>query len=157
RAENDDLTEWKYLGVLFQHPDKDVKNIECPNFFKLGDRWVLIVSQGQPVQYFVGSLDGATMKFAAQTRGVMDYGNYYAPNCLADASGRRILWGWVNGFKGGLGWNGCLTLPRVLSLASDGTLRQRPAPEVAKLRTSPAEFVRLNWVYPKSPDTGVPS
>src|SRR5438874_729142 len=56
RAENDDLTEWKYFGVLFQHPDKDVKNIECPLFFPLDGKWVLIVSQGRPVQYFVGTL-----------------------------------------------------------------------------------------------------
>ena len=25
--------------------------------------------------------------------------------------GRRLVWGWVNGFRGGHGWNGCLTLP----------------------------------------------
>lgn len=134
RAENDELTRWKYLGVLFRHPDAAVKNIECPNFFKLGDRWVLIVSQGQPVQYFVGRLDGAAMKFTAEHRGVMDYGNYYAPNCTEDGRGRRILWGWVNGFRGGRGWNGCMTLPRVLTLGEDGSLVQQPAPEFQKLR-----------------------
>jgi beta-fructofuranosidase len=134
RAENDDLTEWKYLGVLFQHPDKDVKNIECPLFFPLGDQWVLIVSQGRPVQYFIGSLDGKAMKFTPKQRGAMDYGNFYAPNCLADAKGRRILWGWVPDFPAGKGWNGCMTLPRVLTVADDATLRQQPAPELEKLR-----------------------
>jgi beta-fructofuranosidase len=134
RAENADLTEWKYLGILFQHPDKDVKNIECPLFFPIGERWVLIVSQGRPVQYFVGDLDLKTMKFSSRARGVMDYGNYYAPNCMADAESRRLLWGWVPDFPAGKGWNGCMTLPRLLTVADDGTLRQRPAPELQKLR-----------------------
>jgi beta-fructofuranosidase len=165
RAENEELTEWKYLGVLFQHPDANVKNIECPNFFKLGDKWVLIISQGQPVQYFVGSLvlrDGAlregegppepktaarqgtpaypprppgpSMRFIAEKRGVMDYGNYYAPNCMVDGKGRRVLWGWVKDFPAGRGWNGCLTLPRILTLAPDGQLVQQPAPELHSLR-----------------------
>jgi beta-fructofuranosidase len=135
RAENDDLTEWKYLGVLFQHPDKDVKNIECPLFFPLDGKWVLIVSQGRPVQYFVGDLDPKTMRFTSQKRGVMDFGSYYAPNCMIDAKGMRVLWGWVQDFPKGKGWNGCMTLPRWLTIASDGlTLLQRPVRELEELR-----------------------
>ncbi len=134
RAENDDLTQWKYLGVLFTHPDKEVRNIECPLFFPLDGKWVLIVSQGRPVQYFVGELDTKTMRFKAQKRGVMDYGSYYAPNCMADKDGRRILWGWVQDFPKGKGWNGCMTVPRWIRTASDGlTLIQRPIPELEKL------------------------
>jgi len=134
RAENDGLTEWKYLGVLFQHPDKDVKNIECPLFFPLDGKWVLIVSQGRPVQYFVGDLDATTMRFTSKQRGVMDFGSYYAPNCMLDPKGRRLLWGWVQDFPDGKGWNGCMTLPRVLTVADDLTLRQIPAPQLEKLR-----------------------
>jgi beta-fructofuranosidase len=134
RAENDELTAWIYLGVLFQHPDLNVKNIECPLFFPLGNRWVLIVSQGRPVQYFVGDLDARTMRFEPRSRGIMDHGNYYAPNCLVDGQGRRILWGWVPDFPAGRGWNGCLTLPRVLTVEEDGALGQAPAPELTQLR-----------------------
>jgi len=145
RAENEELTEWKYLGVLFQHPDANVKSIECPNFFKLGEKWVLIVSQGQPVQYFIGRLEATTptpskglgeagLRFEAEKRGVMDYGNYYAPNSMDDGKGHRVLWGWVRGFPAGRGWNGCLTLPRILEIGSDGELVQDPAPELQKLR-----------------------
>jgi sucrose-6-phosphate hydrolase SacC (GH32 family) len=145
RAENDDLTEWKYLGVLFQHPDKGVANIECPLFFPLGKKWVLVTSQGKPVHWFVGGLDDQ-MRFTAEARGAMDYGDYYAPNCLDDDRGRRILWGWVQGFRPGRGWNGCLTLPRVLTV--DGNrLVQSPAPELEKLHGAPlprVEGVRLN-------------
>jgi beta-fructofuranosidase len=134
QAENDDLTAWKYLGVLFTHPDKDVKNIECPLFFPLEGKWVLIVSQGRPVHYFVGELDSKTMRFKAKKRGVMDHGSFYAPNCMADAKGRRVLWGWVQDFPKGKGWNGCLTLPRRLMIASEGLLIQSPIPEIEKLQ-----------------------
>jgi beta-fructofuranosidase len=134
RAEDEELTKWKYLGVLFRHPDPAVKNIECPLFFPLGDKWLLIVSPHGPVGYFVGKLDGEAMRFTAEQRGTMDFGDYYAPNCLIDPNGRRLLWGWVNGFPAGRGWNGCLTLPRVLSLGPGGTLRQQSAPELGQLR-----------------------
>jgi beta-fructofuranosidase len=134
RAENPELTTWKYLGVLFKHPDRDVRNIECPLFFPLGNSWVLIVSQGRPVQYFVGALDASSMRFKPKSRGVMDHGNFYAPNCLLDERGRRVLWGWVPDFPSGKGWNGCMTLPRVLTLADDLALIQTPAPELMQLR-----------------------
>jgi len=137
RAENKELTKWRYLGILFDHPDAKIKNIECPLFFPLGNRWVLIISQGQPVQYFVGDLDRQTMKFTPTTRGVMDWGNYYAPNCFTDPKDKTILWGWMNGTAPGRGWRHCMTLPRELSLGDDGTLRQRPAESLAKLRGEP--------------------
>lgn len=137
RADNDDLTRWTYLGVLFHHPDAAVKNIECPLFFPLGDRWVLIVSPHGPVQYFVGDLDVAALRFKPRQRGILDHGDCYAPNGTEDARGRRLLWGWVTGFPKGRGWNGCLTLPRVLTLGPDDTLRQEPAPELAKLHAGP--------------------
>ena len=134
-ATNGDLTAWKYRGVLFTHPDASVKNIECPNFFKLGDRWVLIVSPHGLVQYFTGSFDPVAGKFTPTQRGLMDYGgSYYAPNSMEDPKGRRVLWGWVRGFKEDRGWNGCLTLPRLLAFDTAGHLQQEPAPELAKLR-----------------------
>jgi len=54
--------------------------------------------------------------------------------------GRRLMWGWVTGFKSGHAWNGCLTLLRELSLSKDGKLRQKPAPELKKLRGKSVEW-----------------
>jgi beta-fructofuranosidase len=134
-AENKDLTAWKYRGVLFTHPDKKIPNIECPNFFPLDGKFVLVVSPHGKVQYFVGDFDLATCKFKAEKRGLIDASStYYAPNCLLDPQGRRIMWGWLRGFKEGLGWNGCLTLPRILKLDKNGDLAQAPVPELEKLR-----------------------
>lgn len=134
RAEDDSLAKWKYLGVLFQHPDANVKNIECPLFFQVGTKWVLIVSPHRSPEWFVGDLNLATMKFTPRQRGVVDPGHFYAPNVLQEDSGRRVMWGWVNGFPGGRGWLHCLTLPRILSVTDNDRLVQQPAPELAKLR-----------------------
>jgi len=134
-AENAELTKWKYRGVLFQLPDTKAGSAECPNFFKLGDQWVLFVSPYGKVQYFVGDFDAETCRFQARSSGLLDYGpNFYAPNTMLVPDGRRIVWGWVNGYPNGRGWNGCLTVPRQLSFSRDGQLRQNPAPQLEKLR-----------------------
>src|SRR5881394_562792 len=134
-AENAGLTKWKYRGLLFQHPDPEARTSECPNFFKLGDEWVLFVSPYGKVQYFVGDFDAETCRFRPRTRGLLDYGpNFYAPNTMLVPDRRRLVWGWVTGFPGGHGWNGCLTLPRQLSLSRAGQLQQTPAPQLNKLR-----------------------
>ncbi len=140
-AENPDLTQWKYRGVLFKLPDPQARTAECPNFFKLGDRWVLFVSPYGKVQYFVGDFDPETCRFQARTSGLLDYGsNFYAPNTMQIPDGRRLVWGWVNGFPGGRGWNGCLSLPRLLTLSRDGRLKQDPAPQLDKLRGHPVKW-----------------
>jgi beta-fructofuranosidase len=132
-AQNPGLTQWKYHGVLFHVPG--APTAECPNFFKLGRQWVLLVSPYGRVQYFIGEFDAATWRFQPHTQGFLDYGSsFYAPNTLQMPDGRRLVWGWLNGFPAGRGWNGCLSLPRQLSLSSDGDLLQTPAPELVKLR-----------------------
>lgn len=140
-AANTGLTNWTYRGVLFQHPDKEARTAECPNFFRVGDRWVLLVSPYGRVQYFIGDFDPDTGRFQAQSRGLLDHGaNYYAPNTMLIPDGRRLVWGWVKDFPGGRGWNGCLSLPRELSVTRDGELRQRPAPQLERLRGA-----RVGW------------
>jgi sucrose-6-phosphate hydrolase SacC (GH32 family) len=132
-AENPELTKWKYRGILFQHPDPKVVNIECPLFFPLDGKFVLITSPHRACDYFVGTFDPAAGKFSSEQTGMLDYSDqFYAPNTCVDERGQRILWGWVRGFKEKRGWNGCLSLPRVLSI-EDGKLIQRSAPDLAEI------------------------
>jgi beta-fructofuranosidase len=134
-AENPELTRWKYRGVLFRIPDSGAKTAECPNFFKVGNQWVLLVSPYGKVQYFMGDFNATTCRFTPSAHGQLDFGpNFYAPNTLQLNNGDRIVWGWVTGFPGGRGWNGCLTVPRSLSLSRDGKLRQSPVQQLSKLR-----------------------
>src|SRR5205823_11832353 len=106
---SDDLERWRYLGVPFEGKED---NWECPNLFKLGGKWVLIYSPHGPVRYYTGTFDPKACRFTPGHHGTLDHGSaFYAPNSLQDGKGRRLLWGWVKGFKEGRGWNGCLTLP----------------------------------------------
>jgi beta-fructofuranosidase len=96
---------------------------------------VLFVSPYGKVQYFVGDFDAAAGRFEAKKRGQLDVGqDFYAPNTMLMPDGRRLVWGWVRGFPSGRGWKGCLSLPRQLSVSSEGVLVQEPAPELAQLR-----------------------
>jgi len=141
-AQNAALTQWKYRGVLFQ--DSNAPTAECPNFFKLNGQWALFLSPYGQVHYFIGDFDPDTCRFQARSHGVVDYGNsFYAPNTMQVPDGRRIVWGWLNGFPGGHGWNGCLTLPRLLSVTRNGELRQTPAPQLEKLRGTPLKWRNL--------------
>lgn len=129
-----DLENWTYLGVLCEEPEAGRKGSwECPNFFRLGEKWVLIVSR-DGVRYFTGTFDEANHRFSIEKSGNVDLDRrFYAPNGLFDATGRHVLWGWVTGISGDH-WNGCLTLPRVLTLSREGALQSTPLPELRALR-----------------------
>ncbi len=140
-----DLLAWNFIGPMCTGMGADCFQWECPNFFPLGDRWVLVVSPllhsipslRGPVQYAVGTYDGR--RFEPGPWHPLDLGGptvFYAPNSLENDQGHRILWGWIMG--GGhpdIPWNGLLTLPRRLELGSDRNLRVWPVPNVETLRT----------------------
>jgi beta-fructofuranosidase len=92
------------------------------------------------VKYLTGMV-GDDNRFRPEVEGVLDRSDtFYAPNCLLDDKGRRILWGWAR-VKGD-GWNGALTVPRVLTLRPDGRLGVTPAPELQGLRGRHFRLVR---------------
>ena len=43
-ASNASLLDWEYRGIMFTIPRKISRFLECPNFVKLGEKWVLIGS-----------------------------------------------------------------------------------------------------------------
>lgn len=130
-----DLIAWEYLHPLCTG---FATNWECPLFFPLGGRHVLVVSPHDDVRYAIGNYDRAAHTFAPgawQRLDIAEGGPFYAPNSMFAPDGRLLLWGWVRGGGGeGHPWNGCLTLPRVLELRGDGTLGIEPAAELAALR-----------------------
>ena len=67
----------------------------------------------------------------------------YGTNTYQDAKGRRILFGWVTGFKVKRGWNGCMSLPRILTIDKSGRLIQTPAPELKALRGKHARVMNV--------------
>ncbi|MFX1337259.1 MAG: glycoside hydrolase family 32 protein [Promethearchaeota archaeon] len=140
-----DLLQWEYLNPLCQGEIKDTMtgvNWECPNFFSLGDKHVLIISPHKKVIYAIGSY--INHKFLPDNWRYLDHGRvFYAPNTMFDKKGRVIMWAWImNGGSGG--WNGCITLPRILSLDHDKRLKFTPVPELQILRESHIHLDNIN-------------
>lgn len=140
---SDDLLTWEYMHPLVQ-PDqlgKDdigVTGWECPDFFPLGDVWVLIVSHWNQdplrVWAYIGTFDGE--RFTPLHGQLIDHANaIYAPQSFTDASGRRIQFGWLRETRPVAahtadGWAGAMTLPRELFITAQGRLGVRPVAEV---------------------------
>ncbi len=137
-----DLMNWKFVSILATYEEENRRTFECPNFFELGDKWVLIVSPCAKVIYTVGTFEN--YEFIHGDWHILDNGRiFYAPNSMVDPQNRRILWGWLKmegkGNEQG-GWAGCHTLPRILTLNDDQTLRMFPAPELVQLRSDAAQI-----------------
>ena len=150
---NDGKT-WEYLHPLAQgkwnggtqpDPVDSGEMWECPDFFTLGDRQVLLYSTERKVYWQTGHLDRTTLRFRMRQQGMLDMGAYYAPKSMLDARGRRILWGWIPERRpveeySAAGWAGMMSLPRLLSVAADGRLLMEPIGEMAQLtRAASAE------------------
>jgi beta-fructofuranosidase len=143
-----DLRHWTYLHPLVEgspSSDKTVNPVdsgemwECPDFFPLEGKHVLLISTMGKVRWKVGTY--ANQRFIPEKEGVVDWGAYYAAKTMLDADGNRILWGWITETRPdadliAAGWAGAMSLPRVLSLNSEKELLTKPAPVVRALRSS---------------------
>jgi beta-fructofuranosidase len=112
---------------------------ECPDFFALGTKHVLLYSTAGSVIWQVGELDPKELVFHVQNSGILDHGAYYAQKTQVDSDGNRILWGWIPERRpeaefSAAGWAGCMSLPRYLSIGADGDLEMRVAPISNSLR-----------------------
>lgn len=126
-ADTPQLDKWTYRGILYRQPKDNVQFFECPNFFPLDGKWVLIYSPYKPLQYLIGSFDANACAFAPENGGTLDFGSFYASNVFQGTGTQpTVLVGWIRGFTEGLGWNGCMSVPRRLSIGEDGYLRQIP-------------------------------
>jgi len=162
KAESAALDQWKYLGVLFRKPKSEIEFFECPNFFQVDGRWVLITSPYRRLEYWVGDFDAGTPSFTPERHGILDYGagesaNFYASNIVYTPDQRCILLGWVRGFPEGKGWNGCLALPREVHLDAEGNLLQTPVRELVSLRKKAKFSPLLTLDSKESRLAGVPT
>lgn len=146
------LLDWTFEGEIETHLPDFGFMWECPDYFVLQDTGVLIFSpqgiepQGDHYQniYQSGYLLGNKLnlpekgfehnEFIELDRGF----DFYAPQTTTDASGRRLLVGWmglpeISYPTDAHGWAHCLTIPRELSV-HDGKIVQKPATELVTLR-----------------------
>lgn len=141
------LTELRYVGRFMAHDhwSEPGEDISCPDFFPLGNQHMLLcISHIRGARYFLGQWDKKRGIFVPQSHGRMNWpgGAFFAPETMLDHQGRRILFAWClderpRAARLASGWSGVMSLPRVLSLANDGTLRIEPAEELKRLRSNP--------------------
>lgn len=159
--DSDDGLTWTYRHSI--NPEYDFGFVwECPNIVQFGEYEYLAISpQGLPrlrdrwfnrwtPGYFplLGRvLDTDTID--ERTFVQWDYGHdFYAPQTFVDDAGRTILVGWMGTFDehyssvpDGLDWWHCITVPREITRANDGTLLQNPVAELAQLRGDALELI----------------
>ena len=143
-----DLKEWKFETVLAANSTGKVGTMwECPDFFPLGDKHVLICSpqnmkaekyefhNGHNSVYFLGNYDKNQHTFGKEEPRALDYGlDFYAPQTTLLPDGRRIMIAWMKSWDACVvpdtqDWQGMMTLPRELEL-KDGQIWQRPVREL---------------------------
>ena len=131
---------------------------ECPDFFELDGKQVLLVSpmdmfpkgfeyhNGNGTLCLIGDYDEETDTFTEQYDQAIDYGiDFYASQTLLTPDGRRVMIGWmqnwdtVNFRHPDMKWYGQMSIPRELSV-KNGRLYQRPVRELEKLRKEKKEY-----------------
>jgi beta-fructofuranosidase len=143
-----DARHWEYLhplaqgvwnGKSFTNPVGSGEMWECPDFFPLGEKHVLIYSTEYITYWEVGVFDKRELRFHSERKGFLDHGAYYAPKTMLDKQNRRILWGWIQETRSredlqSALWNGAVSLPRILSIGPENELVMEVPPEFASLR-----------------------
>jgi len=145
-----DLKEWEFVNVLAESRGELGYMWECPDFYSLGEKHVLMFSpmglQERTTVYLVGNMDYRTGKFNYTNSGEIDWGlDYYAPQSFTDEKGRRLIVGWANAwdwmpwwkdwgptFKEN--WCGSFGIPREVRLLEDNSLAFVPISELEQLR-----------------------
>lgn len=156
-----DLKDWKFEQVLISDIDPNVYMLECPDFFPLGDKWVLMFSpQGMQAKgyqyrnrfqsgYIVGDWEPGKPFSIIKSFQEMDFGHdFYAPQSFLAADGRRIMFGWMDMWESKMPskhdkWMGAFTLPRELILDRQNRVRNRPIKELVALREKPQSLTNI--------------
>lgn len=145
---SDDLLSWDYAGILFEG-DEYAHCIECPDYFKMEDKYVLIFSkireQERATHFVIGDFaDGKLVNYTI-SRPVWGT-DFYGPQTFTQGN-RRIKIGWIYhwGKKAPVGcpFAGALSIPRELKL-SDGIIRNYPVEEARHLLSKESPYVSLN-------------
>ena len=147
---SDDLLNWDYEGELVSDYMFG-PCVECPDMFKIGDKYVLMFSSIKAlphrVNFSVGEFDGT--KFTpdeGKANFPVETGpDFYAPQTFEAPDGRRIIIGWMYNWARqvpvGKTQVGAFTIPREMCLDFDDNLCMRPIREVKPYVKKESEFV----------------
>lgn len=139
--------DWQYVTVLDRCNNEYGRMWECPDFFALDGKYVLMVGpmemqarggfhSGHNVIAFIGDYDKDTHTFTRESVQQMDGGiDFYATQTMQAPDGRRLMTAWMQTWSGtedkpeGCKWYGQTIFPRELHL-ENGRILQTPAREL---------------------------
>ena len=150
--------EWEFVSVLAENKNRYGKMWECPDFFELDGKYVLLTSpqdmlpegleyhNGNGTLCIIGDLDSETHTLKEQSYQSVDYGiDYYAMQTLLAPDGRRIMIAWMQNWdtlayrRNDSKWFAQMSLPRELSV-KNGRLYQKPIRELETMHTNRVEY-----------------
>ena len=156
---SEDMFHWSFFNVLAESRGEWGFMWECPDFFQIGDKYVLTFSpmkSGEHTSvYLVGDFDYQTGKFDYSICNEIDWGfDYYAPQSFLAPDGRRIMVSWSNEWEWmplwkdwgptyREGWCGFFNVPREVRMMKDGTLQFLPVKELEMIRENPEQKDRF--------------
>lgn len=148
-----DAVNWEFVSHLASCHNQYGKMWECPDFFPLDDKHVILTSPqemkslglefhpGNANVCLIGTYDRNIHHLMRENVQAIDYGlDFYAPQTLLAKDGRRIMIGWMQNWEtsGSHLQNqrflGQMTIPRELHI-KDGRLFQNPVRELENYRT----------------------
>ncbi len=178
---SEDGYKWRFVSILDRCHNEYGKMWECPDFFALGGKDVIMTSpqdmsslgvefhNGNGTMFLTGHYDAETHSFERENVQAVDYGlDFYAPQTLELPDGRRVMVAWMQNWDACGGqpsaakWFGQMTVPRELSLR-EGRILQLPVREleayhgrrVSYLNIPVREEVTLRGVYGRTVDMTV--
>lgn len=134
---SEDFLTWSFRGILDRSRNLLGKMWECPDFFRLEEQSVMIVSpqdmnaeklefhNGNNVVFLLGKYNAEKLQFERKQTQCVDYGlDFYAAQTMSTADGRRIMIAWMQSWDNpmlptGFCWSGMMTVPRELVIKNN--------------------------------------
>ena len=149
---------WKFESILAENKNRFGRMWECPDFFELDGKYVLLTSpqdmmpegfeyhNGNGSLCLIGSFDEETKKFHDEYDQAIDYGiDFYAPQTMVAPDGRRLMIAWMQNWdtlaivRNKALWFGQMTIPREIAVKNN-RLYQWPVRELESLRHDKVEY-----------------
>lgn len=168
---SEDGFHWQFKSILASNRNRFGKMWECPDFFQLDGKWVLLTSpqdmlphgfefhNGNGTLCLIGDYDRETESFIEESSQSVDYGiDFYAMQTVLTPDGRRVMLGWMQNWdtcnhrrQHDEAWFGQMSLPREIFI-QNGRLYQKPVRELEAMRCNKVAYENLTFSGTISPE-----
>lgn len=153
-----DMGTWEYLNSLGESSSEMGYMWECPDFFQLNGKYILLMSpQGinatgdryknlYQTGYIIGTFDYETHRFVEEKKfQEIDYGHDFYATQTTQKDGKTYLIAWFGMWESEFpeaahGWAGAMTIFRELTLWNETRILMKPVDAITDLRVLPAIF-----------------